>query len=147
MTDVPSTLKRLQWFIDAILMEERKFRLWSHQLQIDFEDLEQLHRDGVSRKGGCGGNADTRKSHQEIFVRHREIRDAHSDAKAYCRMLMERLDSGHFQGGDLTRELEKLSLFYESIRADHNLMVKERRRLVAEHLALIKADQKKLSAR
>ena len=140
MADVPSTAQRLQWFIDAILMEERKFRLWSHQLQIDFSDLEKMHKAGVSRRGGCGGNADTRKTHQEIFTRHREIRASHRDAKSYCNELAERLESGHFQGGDLTREVEKLSSFYESIRADHNLMVKERRRLIAEHLALMKAD-------
>lgn len=147
MTDIPSTAQRLQWFIDAILMEERKFRLWSHQLQIDFSDLEQMHKDGVSRKGGCGGNADTRKTHQEIFTRHREMRDSHRNARAYCHELAERLESGHFQGSDLTRAVEKLSSFYESIRADHNLMVKERRRLIAEHLALLKAAQERPSAR
>jgi len=140
MVAVPSTSRRLLWFIDAILMEERKFRLWSHQLRLDFQDLEKMHAEGVSKEGGCGGSAEMRKDHEGIFARHRKLRRYHHDARSYCQTLLERLESGHYQGADITRELEKLSAFYEGIRADHNLMVKERRKLIAEHRAVLKTE-------
>jgi len=142
MSTVPSTLKRLQWFIDAIFMEERKFRLWNHQLHLDFRDLEKMHLDGICRKNGCAMHLDIRNAHEEIFARHRRMRSEHNDAKDYCRTLMQRLESGHHQAGDLTHELEKLSTFYETIRADHNQMVKERRQVVAEHQAVMQADSR-----
>ncbi|MCP4684713.1 MAG: hypothetical protein GY867_04615, partial [bacterium] len=81
-----------------------------------------------------------RKAHEEVFARHRRIRNEHNDAKDYCRTLMQRLESGHYQPGDLTRELEKLSNYYETIRTDHNQMVKERRQLITEHQAVMEAD-------
>lgn len=136
MVAVPSTSKRLHWFIDAILMEERKFRLWSHQLHLDFRDLEKMHAAGIGGENGCAQHTEIRKAHEAVFTRHRRIRGVHNDARSYCETLLQRLESGHYREGDLTRELEKLSSFYEVLRADHNLMVKERRRLIAEHRAL-----------
>ncbi len=145
MVTVPSTLKRLQWFIDAIFMEERKFRLWNHQLHLDFRDLEKMHQEGICQKIGCALHREIRAAHEETFAKHRRIRTEHNDAKNYCRTLLERLESGHYQAGDLTRELEKLSSFYETIRADHNLMVQERRQVVTEHRAIMETGTDQLA--
>jgi hypothetical protein len=140
MVTVPSTTKRLHWFIDAILMEERKFRLWSHQLHLDFSDIEKMHAEGICRPNGCARHADIRQTHVEIFRKHQKIREEHNNTRAYCQTLLERLNSGHYRGADMIRELEKLSSFYEALRADHNLMADERRQVLAEHQALMAPD-------
>lgn len=142
-----STSKRLHWFIEAILMEERKFRLWSHQFNLELGELQDLHEAAARPGGSCAGSAKMRQSHEAILARHKKLRTGHRDLRGYCEALVERLESGHFLESDVTREVEKLAGFYETLRSEHSQMVKERRRLLSEHQAVQKSQNERSSLR
>jgi hypothetical protein len=131
--------QRLLWFIDAVLMEERKFVAWNRAQFQDLDQLDEMHRDGMKYHDGFSGHGSICDRHMAVFQRHRRLHDEHDEISRYCVSLMSKINSSELSNEEIADEIEHLSLLYEQIRLEHNRMEKERQGLIREHEEIVGA--------
>lgn len=128
-----SPIKRLIWYIDAILMEERKFRKWSSQHKQDFDDLEKMHEECLPMHRNTLIDRKIQESHESMLRRHQSLHRGHREIEQHCEDLMAKLRNGKADSIDTATELANLSAIYEKIRNEHNHIQQERKQLLREH--------------
>ena len=129
--------QRLLWFIDAILMEERKYRAWNQARLQDLEQLDQMHCSGQEEHLARFGRDCVYQKHLELFERHRKMHTEHDEVSRYCVSLMSKINDNQLTEDEISEEIAYLSTLYESLRLDHTRMQKERQALVREHHQIV----------
>ncbi len=131
--------QRLRWFVDAVLMEERKFRLWSSHAEPECRNLEAIHNREKWRHDHCGECHALRREHETVFHDHQERQRGHRRITHDCQEILRRLEAGElYREDDLIKEIESMSGYYDQLRRDHNRMQKERQQVLEEHREFMK---------
>ncbi|MBU0982810.1 MAG: hypothetical protein KKA42_03000 [candidate division Zixibacteria bacterium] len=129
-----SPQQRLRWFVDAVLMEERKFRLWNRHSEPECRDLEAIHNREKWRHDHCGECHSLRREHEAIFDDHQKRTRHHHRIVQDCEEILRKLNRGKLLSeDDLIRAIETMARHYDQIRRDHNRMQKERQQVLEEH--------------
>jgi hypothetical protein len=131
--------QRLLWFIDAVLMEERKFCSWCRTRQIDRDQLVALHNQFNRLCEAEAEQRGLRAAHLALLERHRVITREHEDISRYCLALMNKINDLELSEEEMSEEVEHLAALYEQIRFDHKLMEHERQELLREHDEAVRA--------
>ena len=133
MADHPSTAQRLRGFIDAILLEQRRYQLWDEVLDQDYLDLQSYHARKAELLNNNEHHVRLCRAHEAVFENHRKLQKAHTGMANHCLQLINRLKVETLTEDEMIREIEELSKMYDLMRLQHMKMDRERRQILAEH--------------
>ena len=133
MSDSPNPIQRLRGFIDAILLEQRRYQLWDQQLDRDYLGMQEHHESHAERLNTIDKHLDLCRVHEVVFANHKRLLQEHRETAKYCLGLLDRLKSEEFTEDQITDEIEKLSRLYDLMCLQHIKMDRERRQVLAEH--------------
>ncbi len=137
MVATSASEQRLEWYIEAILIEEKKFHRWIQQLNLDYNHLDRMHEEGLCCHGDSPEDVRLCRSHEAVLGDHHLIHGRHVRLLNYCQKLSELAAEGRLSTRKIDSECQKLSRLYDQMRRDHNRIEKERRALLAEHEAFV----------
>ena len=124
--------------LDQIVSEEQDFHRRLSVMRLDQSSLEQQHDRLVAHFGEKHNHARLKELHEAMFKVHRKIHSEHE------RAIHQSLSLGSKVAADmlpepLTRaELEQLELLLSQMRTDHELLERERKRILSEHEACVR---------
>jgi len=133
MANSPIPIQRLRGFIDAILLEQRRYQLWDQVLDQDYLELQDHHKQHAEELKTVSNHTELCRVHETIFDNHRKMMQEHTGMAKYCLRLLDRTKSETLTDEETTQEIEKLSRMYDMMCLQHMKMDRERRQVLAEH--------------
>lgn len=125
--------------IDQIVAEENGFLLRLSSMRIDQGALEEVHERLVGKYGERPDHVRFRALHEAMFKVHRKIRSEHDRAIQRSISLGSKVANGLLPETQVMQELKGLELLLKRMKADHSLLERERKRILAEHEASLRA--------
>ena len=137
ISDAVPVAEELTHVLDEILAEERRFRVRRQAMETNDQHLEEKHRLLVDKLGAQGDHQRLRRVHEAMFKVHRKIEREHELAAQRCHHIAEQLRAGLYSEVEISFEISRVRDLFADIKGEHNRIESERRKILAEHNAIV----------
>ena len=137
ISDAVSVAEELTHILEDILAEERQFRIRRQTMQANGQRLEEKHRFLVDKLGAQGDHQRLRRVHEAMFKVHRKIEREHELAVQRCHHIAKQLRAGLYSDVEISFEISRVRDLFADIKGEHNRIESERRKILAEHNAIV----------